>query len=156
MENMNQYLDWDDVIENDSAFVLLPEGDYEFTVASFNRGEFSPKRADSKVPACKCAELTLNITDPSTGAVATLEDRLFMLKKFEWKLCQFFTSIGQRKHGEQLKMNWATVPGSKGRIRIKVDKYTDKDGQQRNKNIIDMYLEPAAPQAKPSWTAGRF
>ena len=36
---------------------------------------------------------------------------LFLLKRFEWKLCQFFTSIGLRQHGEKLRMNWAAVTG---------------------------------------------
>lgn len=153
--NQNQFLNWDDVIENDSAFVLLPEGDYPFTVTEFSRGNFQPKRADSKVPACDCAELKLEVIDPTTGAATTIEDKLFMLRKFEWKLCQFFTAIGQRKRGEQLKMNWATVLGAKGRIRIKVDKYTDKDGNIRDKNVIDSYLEPVEPP-KASWTPGKF
>jgi hypothetical protein len=39
-------MDWDDAIENDGQeFIILPEGDYNFTVTDFERGSFpgSPK-----------------------------------------------------------------------------------------------------------------
>lgn len=151
----NQMLDWDSTIENDNAFTLLPEGDYEFTVTGFTRGEFTPKRSDSKIPPCKCAELQLTIVDPATGTDVDLEDRLFLLRKFEWKLCQFFTAIGQRKRGEQLRMNWAGVPGAKGRCHVAINRFTGNDGNPRENNRITEYLEPAeAPKSK--WSAGSF
>ena len=37
MEN-NYTLDWNDEINAENAFVLLPEGDYEFAVTKFERG----------------------------------------------------------------------------------------------------------------------
>ena len=43
MENTNidRELSWDDEIEKDSGeFILLPEGDYEFTVESFERARY--------------------------------------------------------------------------------------------------------------------
>ena len=36
-EYMERELDWDDEIERESDFVLLPEGDYDFTVTGFER-----------------------------------------------------------------------------------------------------------------------
>ena len=39
--NRNDALDWDSVIEAENEFVLLPEGEYEFTVKSFERGEYN-------------------------------------------------------------------------------------------------------------------
>ena len=41
MYNNNAVLDWNDVIEDDGQeFVLLEEGDYNFTVTNFERGHF--------------------------------------------------------------------------------------------------------------------
>ena len=38
MSEMERELGWDDEIEKDSGeFILLPEGDYDFTVESFER-----------------------------------------------------------------------------------------------------------------------
>ena len=153
--NINQNLDWDSVIENDNAFTLLPGGEYEFTVTGFQRGEFMPKREDSKIPPCKCAELTLTARDPVSGNAVELSDRLFLLKKFEWKLCQFFTCIGQRRHGEKLKMNWTAVAGARGRCKIEVHKFTGNDGAERSSNRIAEYLEPQEP-ASTGWKPGNF
>ena len=33
----NRELDWEDEIENDSSFELLPAGDYDFTVKTIER-----------------------------------------------------------------------------------------------------------------------
>ena len=49
---------WDDEIEKDGGdFVLLPEGDYNFTVAKFERGRFA---GSEKMPACNQAKLELD------------------------------------------------------------------------------------------------
>ena len=38
MNNNNMLMDWDDAIENDGQeFIILPEGDYIFTVVDFER-----------------------------------------------------------------------------------------------------------------------
>ena len=48
MENNYTY-DWDSEINNESSeFVLLPEGDYDFTVEKFERGTFD---GSDKLPA---------------------------------------------------------------------------------------------------------
>ena len=39
--NQNMCMGWDDQIENDGQeFIILPEGDYNFTVTEFERGRF--------------------------------------------------------------------------------------------------------------------
>ncbi len=42
-------LGWDDEIEKGADYVLLPEGEYDFTIESFERGRFE---GSDKVPAC--------------------------------------------------------------------------------------------------------
>ena len=54
--------DWNDTIENDSSFVLLPAGDYDFTVTKFERARHQPG-PNSKLPPCNKAVLTLEVTD---------------------------------------------------------------------------------------------
>lgn len=40
--NMNEAMGWDDSIENEGQeFILLDEGDYEFTVEKMERGQFN-------------------------------------------------------------------------------------------------------------------
>jgi hypothetical protein len=135
--------DWNDTIENDSSFTLLPEGDYPFTVVSFERGEHA---GSDGIPPCKKAVLTLEIDGGALGTTE-IKENLFLHSRMEWKLCQFFTAIGQRKRGEQLRMDWSRVPGARGMARLVVNEYDEKKngqktGNKRQNNRVDTYLEP--------------
>lgn len=141
--------DWNDTIEHDSEFVLLPAGDYDFTVKSFERGRHP---GSEKLPPCNKAVLTLEVTD-GVGNSADIKCNLFLHEKCEGMLCAFFTSIGQRKSGEKLAMNWQTVPGSRGRCRVGVRDWKSKDGSTMQSNEIKRFLEPAAA---PTFKAGEF
>lgn len=141
---------WDDTIENDSSYVLLPEGEYDFVVEKFERGHHA---GSAKMPACPKAILTLRVTG-SEGST-TITENLLLHSKMEWKLCQFFTSIGQRKHGEKMKMDWNRVFGTRGRCKVYIDTYTKNDGTEGKSNKIAEFLEPQAAAA-PSFTPGTF
>ena len=97
--------------------------------------------------ACPKAELTIKIHDPE-GDV-TVNENLFLNRKAEWKLCQFFTAIGQRKHGETLRMNWNAVKGAKGRCKVGIRKWTGNDGKEHENNEITAFLEPSEPAIVP-------
>jgi len=148
--------DWGDTIENDSSFTLLPEGVYPFTVVSFERGEHA---GSDKIPPCKKAVLTIELDGGALGTTEITEN-LFLHSKQEWKLCQFFTAIGQRKKGEQMRMNWQAVPGARGWAEVIVNKYKNKDGEDRQNNRVGKYLDPAevkqtqTPAAAPAAGGG--
>ena len=91
---MNEGLDWNDSIESDGEFVILPEGDYNFTVTNFERGHFP---GSAKMSPCNKATLTLQVkTDNGTAIVRT---DLILNRVVEWRLSSFFRCIGQKKHG---------------------------------------------------------
>ena len=104
---MNQEIGWDDAIENDSEFTLLPEGDYQFMVIKFERARHN---GSDKLPPCNKAIITLEVTDGTNTAQIT--HNLFLHRKCEGMLCAFFTAIGQRQHGERLVPNWGAVMGA--------------------------------------------
>lgn len=138
---------WDDEIQNDSAFQVLPEGDYRFSVKKFERARHN---GSEKIPACNKAVLTLAIANgEASGEVQT---QLFLHSKCEWKLCQFFTAIGQRKHGEVMRMNWGAVPGAAGVCHVGVRKWTGSDGKEREGNDISEFY---APENAPQVTAAQ-
>lgn len=138
---MDRELEWDDVIENDeSDYQPLPEGDYKFTVTKFERGRSAGK---GKLPACNMAILTLHIESPERST--TITENLVLHSSLEWKLSAFFRSIGQKKHGEQLRPRWNEVVGSTGRCHIFIDTYTGTDGKSYQNNKIDKYLDPEDP-----------
>lgn len=137
----DQMFDWNDVISgNDaSSFTLLPEGVYPFTVMSFERGEHA---GSDKIPPCKKAVLTIEIDGGAMGTTQITEN-LFLHSRQKWKLSQFFISIGFLKKGEEKPMNWQVVPGAKGWLSLIVNKYKSKDGEDRQNNRVDKFLDPA-------------
>lgn len=142
-------LDWDEEIINDgNEFTLLPEGDCSFTVKKFERGRHN---GSDKLPACNKAILTLELTSDETGDTTTLEHNLFLHTKTEGMLSQFFASIGQKKKGEPLRMNWQSVPGSTGRCKVVIDEWTGKNGDPMKNNKIKKFYP-----AEVEFTEGAF
>lgn len=119
---------WEDEISDEGKeFVLLPEGDYDFTVSKIERARHS---GSEKMPACNMAKVTVTVWGPEDKIDIT--ENLFLCNKMEWKLSQFFLSIGLKKHGEPLKMNWAAAQGKTGKCHVYVDSFYRK-GEDKTK-----------------------
>jgi len=129
---------WEDSIENDSSNELLPAGEGSFEVVDFQRGT-------SNKWNCPQAELKIKVTTPD-GTTA-IKENLPLCDKFEWKMCEFFRAIGQRKHGERFKPQWNKLVGSKGKCKINVREY-EKDGEKKKINGIEKYIDPAPETQK--------
>lgn len=141
-------LNWDDQIEKDSdEYVLLPEGDYNFTVEGFDRARHG---GSEKLPPCNKAILRLRIDGPKGSTVIT--HNLFLHTKTESLLSAFFASIGQKKKGEAISMNWNAVPGSTGRAKVGIHTYTNDRGEERKYNNIKSFYPKEARKFEP----GRF
>ncbi|MDR1132100.1 MAG: DUF669 domain-containing protein [Oscillospiraceae bacterium] len=155
-ENTGYELGWDDSIENDGPdFILLQPGDYDFTVVSYERARYE---GGDKLPPCDKA--VLNITIEAPEGVATIKHNLYLHTSVEGLLCAFFTAIGQRQHGERQKMNWPAVPGSKGRCKVGVRTYRNKNGDDATTNEIKRFYEPvkasASAAAPQGYTPGKW
>lgn len=135
-------MDWDSYIENEGTlpFVTLPEGDYEFTVTKFEKGEHP---GSAKVPKCPKAMLELTVEVPNVGR-SIVRENLFIDESVEWKLCEFFRCIGQKKHGTGIKMDWKSVMGAKGKAHLIVNEYQGNDGTMKSNNRVSRYLDPDA------------
>lgn len=142
MSELGRELDWDDNIEKDSDYVLLPEGDYEFVVESVERARHP---GSDKIPPCNKAIVKLRID--SQYGTALIRHNLFLHTNTEGMLSAFFTAIGQKKKGEKLKMNWGSVPGSTGRVHVKPKQY---NGNEYN-DIKKFY-----PKEEKQFKAGEF
>lgn len=154
-EILDEEFDWDSEINSEDSFTLLPEGDYNFTVTKFERARHN---GSEKVKPCPKAVLTLTVTDGKNST--SIIENLLLTRSLEWKLSQFFISIGQKKHGEPLKMNWTEVQGATGRCHVIVNKWKNKNGEDRENNRVDKFLDPenkaeTAPVAG-GWKAGSF
>jgi len=139
-----QEMGWDDAIEQDAPeFVMVPPGDYGFTVTAFERARHN---GSEKLPPCNKAVLTLRLDIPEEQGVCVVKHNLFLHKKTEGRLCEFFTAIGQRRHGERINMNWGQVVSASGRCKVGVRTYTGNDGREYTTNEITKFYEPAEGQ----------
>lgn len=130
-------MDWGDTIEQDNQFVILPEGDYTFTVTKFERARHA---GSEKIPPCNKALLTLEVKTPE-GTATVLTD-LLLYRTMEWKISSFFRAIGQKKQGEGLVMDWSRVIGARGRAHIAPATYVGKqDGREHEKNEVVRYYD---------------
>ena len=128
-------LDWDSVIDQDGApFVLLDEGEYNFTIQEFKRAIFP---GSQKIQQCPKAELVLNIEN-----ITTVKTDLILAPQLMWKLASFARSIGVKKHGEACTIPWDSIVGYSGRCKIKHRSYIDKNGENKTTNEVDSFLDP--------------
>lgn len=143
----DEAMGWDDEIEKENDFILLPTGEYDFTVTSFERARYN---GGEKMGPCNQAKLRLEVkTDKGTASVI---HNLFLNRKCEGLLCAFFRGIGQKKHNEKLKMDWSKVIGAKGRAKFDVREYNGKEF-----NEVKSFIYPdESPTQKSNFQAGKF
>ncbi len=143
MTSEERVLGWDDTISNDDqgAFEVAEPGEYVFEVVNLVRGRHSAK-ADGKIPDCPKAEVTLRIYT-ADGDKVDFKHNLYLHSRCEGMLCNFFRAIGQRKHGEPLRPNWANVIGSSGRCKVGVRDWKTATGENRKSNEVKKFLDPS-------------
>ena len=142
--NEERAFDWEDeIIKDGNDFILLPEGDYDFRIAKFERGRHA---GSEKLPACPKAILTIELFALS-GDKTTVEHNLFLHSKTEGILSAFFAAIGQKKKGEPLKMKWPAVTGSTGRCKVIIEDWEGKNGEKMQSNRIKKFY-PAEVEFK--------
>ena len=155
--------DWDDetAVEEREApeTVVLPEGNYDFTVIKTEKGWHNPKPG-GKIPPCNKVDVYLRIDGGELGTGLAVQT-LFLCEKQAWKAAAFFRCIGMRQHDEPVKWRWIDhCDGEKGRCHVYVDTY-QRDGQERQSNKVDRFYDPdpedRAPAApKKKWSRGAF
>lgn len=120
--NFEREIGWEDTIEKDSDFVLLPDGLYYFTVVGMGRTRHTPNPQNpGKLPACNKAIVSIKIV--ANEGETELRHNLFLHSSTEGMLSAFFAAIGQKKKGEPLRMNWNTIIGATGVCKVGVREY---------------------------------
>lgn len=135
MRNENETADilgWDSPIENEGTnFVVLEEN----TVCDCTVIGFEPKQTKSGAPM---AALRIECVAPEGRTI--VDDNLALQRNCEWKLCEFFTAIGQRVHGQRIVPDWDGVLGAKCRATVSKEPWLSNPNRFSNK--IKKYLEP--------------
>ncbi len=141
-EFIERELGWDDEISYESEFVLIPAGDYNFTVTGFERARYA---GGQKLPPCNQAIVTCRIDMPD-GTTQNIKHNLFLHSKCEGMLSEFFVGLGLKRKGEPLKMNWNAVTGAKGRCKVGIHTWKNsKTGEDMQSNEIKKFYEPSEP-----------
>ena len=143
-----QAIDWDSPIVNDGEnkeFFLFPDG------AEVNFEVMELQRSSSKNLHCPMAKLVLRLFDKDGEHEAQCYENLVLHTSCEWKLCEFFRSIGQRQHGEKIVPDWSKVEGSRGLCVVSVNTY-EKNGETRKNNRVKNYIDAddVIPESIPS------
>lgn len=145
---VDRELGWNDAVTyEEMEFITLTPGDYNFKVKGFERSRFE---GSPKMPACPVAEVTILVTDPVSGNEVEVINRLMLHTKTQWRIAQFFTSIGLGSQpGQTFVPQWPNIVGKTGVAKIKNRIYNDKVY-----NEVDKFLEPTTPN--PNATAQQF
>lgn len=138
-------LGWDEEVEKGEEFTLLEPGDYDFTIETFERGRYE---GSDKVPPCNRALLKVLATNGKDSTV--ISESLLLYDKMQWKLAEFFLSIGAEELEGRVRMNWNMVPQATGRATIEVR--TDPKDSSKKYNHVKKWL----PKKKKDYKAGAF
>ena len=169
---IDRELSWDDEISNEGKeFTPLSDGNYDYTVKKVER---TRSNGSEKLPACNMAKVTFSVWG-SEGEREITE--FFVLhSKMEWKLSELFLSVGMKKHGEPLRMNWTGIVGHTGKCKVIQRNFKKKDGSEGITNSIEKFyaydenvttLSPMPNYAQtqqysqpvqntPTWNPGKF
>lgn len=148
MNNENEFLDWNGgFVAEENNYTLLPPGEYPFTVTNWERKTYDG--TSDKIPnGAPYAEVSLEFNAPEGKTV--VKERLYMMKKFQWKLTEFFSSIGQNPViGQPFNPNWSMVMGSTGRVNLEINKYV-VNGEERQNNRVKEFLKATGTQPAPT------
>lgn len=145
-EEMGRELGWDDMITKEGGdFEPVPEGDYEFVIDRYER---SRSKGEGKLPPCNMAVVYFVIRDRDREI--TIRENFLLHSSLEWKLSELFRSVGMKKEGEPLRMNWADLPGKKGKAKVGLKPGIKDPNKKFN------YIDKLYPYEAPKFQAGRF
>lgn len=145
-EELGRELSWDDTITDDGKeFEPVPEGDYDFTIEKWERGR---SKGEGKLPACNMAIVHFVIHDREREV--TIRENYLLHTKMEWKLSELFRSVGLKKEGEPLRMNWTALPGLTGRAKVGLKPGLKDPSKQFN------FIDKLYPKGPKKFEPGRF
>lgn len=147
MADYDEALGWDDeATASDTEYTVLDPGEYAYRVDGFERGRFD---GSDKMGPCPVAKLTLSCSN-AAGQQGTVVTRLYLTKRQQWKLTQFFKSCGlidaSLPDGQAYRMPWDQVRGAIGRAEI-----GNHTHQGRTYNEVKRFV---VPEAQPKRTYG--
>lgn len=109
-------------------YTTLPEGDYEFTVKSYNVSDYA---GSDKLPPCKCFTVDL-IIDGKEKGVGFCRTNFYLTSKIINFLTDFFVCVGKLPpltNSWTLSIDMLNVTNLKGMAHFNIRKYSAKEYQ---------------------------
>lgn len=124
-------IDWNSVIDDDGITTLEP-GEYAFRVKGYTKSLTQAGDPMAKV----------NLIISSPRGETEVMDNIVLKETTVWKISSFFRSVGMKKHGQPMKIDFDGAIGKSGRLTLYIDEYTTKNGRTIKTNRVDEYLDP--------------
>jgi hypothetical protein len=139
----NEGFGWEDKVDPaEKPRPIVPEGPAMFTVLDWKRDRGNcGKYGTQNVAKIKMLVSTMVEGD---NTEAEIEENIWLVQDLKWKFLQFFTAIGQRKHGDkgEFVANWSKIKGEVGRCVINHREFDKRDGSKGIAHNIKEFLAP--------------
>jgi len=134
-ETTGGILNWDspiDPTQKDREYVLLPKGKAFFSIVKLDK----ERKQFGKFGVIPVAVVHLKVTSAEDGAPDETGDialNLGLHSDLAWKITEFFTELGQRKHGDKGKFvaDWNKIIGESGKCILSVRDMIAKKSQKK-------------------------
>ena len=153
---MEEMTDWD--LEVDDAevkessggnadFVVLPKGNYKYTIAKVEHTTFQPKAGKQGGIDKPCKQIKVGvIVDGGALGKSWVDDNLYAWPSCMFRILSVLKSIGEIQDGFKGKISEHTdaLKGGYGTCAVDTEYYTsNKDGKTYQKNVIKRYYKPS-------------
>ena len=123
----------------ESEYVLLTPGEYQFTVDSVEYGDYN---GSDKIPACGMVTIGIHV-DTAQGR-AFMRNNFYICKECSGLIAAFFKSIGMLKDGQRtFTPDWEKVKGRSGIV-----KTTQREYKGEMYNNVDRFVKSKAEKPK--------
>ncbi|KMO86083.1 hypothetical protein AB840_10120 [Megasphaera cerevisiae DSM 20462] len=147
-ENNTEVFDWNEQVGEDvesKEFTLLPDGNYDFAVAKYEKKEKEGKDGNI-IP-----QVILTLVVQSDAGQTQILDFIELTAKMKWRLSSFLRSVGIQKKGQSLDMSYLAAfdasVGQEGKFQLNTEEYKSK-----KYNRIKKYFD----KEDSGWKPGAF
>ena len=147
MNNENQVYDINGTFtveenQRDDTSMIVPAGEYAFTIIRKKIEQVNG--VPNKIPPHTKVAFMLELITPEGNFRKW--DELHFYKKCMWKVHELAVSIGHcTPEATAFQIDWNQFEACEGRVQVKVEDYTAKDGTTKQRNAFK-YLPPATNQ----------
>lgn len=157
---MTEEMEWNDldIVIDDAEvkdggsktdFVMLPKGEYPFTIAKVEFKNYQPKPGKTTGITKPCKQITLGlVVDGGDKGKAWVDENLYFYPTCMFRVLSVFKSVGLISDGYKGSLPWDQLKGAEGRAKFDVETYhSTKYSEDRERMVAKSFLKAAAKTA---------